>query len=806
MLRTFLTFTLSATALLAQRPPSDASAPLPSSPSIGQDVAARHAALAQQDGSGPIAGGSGWTPPPVGVEIHTADADPVGGEYGIWAAGQDYKVSFHDGATYVPYLGRDYPHNQPFRWSTTSVTVGEHELVTRAAPRQRRMSATRYEYDHGGVVEAYDVLLEGLEQTFVIADRPSSTGDLVVRGTVDTQLTAPRAENEHTDVRFFDHNGDPILTYGKATALDAAGSSMPMTTTFHDGAFELRLDGEWLQNATFPVVVDPLMFSNVLLNTWGQPFGYSVALDVLREEERSTENVWICYTRQVSATDEDVWVMRTNDDLPGSLFVVAFTDITSNWGNGSCALATADSRVVCAFVRNTGNFRHVRWHTHQVNDLNFRSGVGYFNTSNKAWRVDVGGNRGNTPGQRVLVVYQHEQDTGGAFANTSESESRGFYIDLAGISGQLGQGNDVDPFTILAASNNDCERPRVNQVADGYGGNHWCVTHQYVESNDPTDDWDAYIDIWGESGNLLAYADLAPNNGKHKLGPIPAGSRGRYLVVYGGADATLGPQTTIVGFEINTQRIDFSTTAGITFPHPEHRLLTSSSRRLETKAIAFDHNSRSHWLVVNRSSNILFADQLGYRGAYEEFDNFIQGPSNVTTVRQAAIGFNDDDDTYILVGSEFATGSHPIRGNIWSNPTIPGPTTAGIACSSASPMWEPTGFNPNLQRIGYEFGGVTVYGVPSNGLVVLGASLNTANISIGNIPGVGSGCTQLISNTAGFLGFLPIRIAGPLNAVRWNLPLAENFFPTTLHFQAFHLDASSSVFLSTKRLSVPINY
>ena len=38
----------------------------------------------------------------------------------IWAAGADYKVSFHDGATFVPYLGREYPHNQPWSWRTAS--------------------------------------------------------------------------------------------------------------------------------------------------------------------------------------------------------------------------------------------------------------------------------------------------------------------------------------------------------------------------------------------------------------------------------------------------------------------------------------------------------------------------------------------------------------------------------------------------------------------------------------------------------------------------------------------------------------
>tara|TARA_R110002094_G_scaffold154604_3_gene141877 strand:+ start:1353 stop:1688 length:336 start_codon:yes stop_codon:yes gene_type:complete len=55
---------------------------------------------------------------PVVFPIHTQEADPEGGAYGTWAAGADYKVSFDNGASFIPYLGPDYPKNQPLRWQT----------------------------------------------------------------------------------------------------------------------------------------------------------------------------------------------------------------------------------------------------------------------------------------------------------------------------------------------------------------------------------------------------------------------------------------------------------------------------------------------------------------------------------------------------------------------------------------------------------------------------------------------------------------------------------------------------------------
>ena len=248
------------------------------------------------------------------TDIHSLEADPEGGAYGIWAAGKDYKVSFHDGATFAPYLGGHYPHNQPFRWTTTSVTVGTEDLLTRQDRIADRASDTRYEYDHGGVIEAYDVQLDGLEQTFVIPTAPAA-GDLIVRGKVETALTATRVADRHTAIQFVDHNGDPILTYGAATAVDAAGRRVPMTTTFADGNFELELDAAWLSDASYPVVVDPFIGPTSQLHTWSGPFGSPAEVDVLREDGRATENVWICYTRQVSATDQDLWVMPLTENI-----------------------------------------------------------------------------------------------------------------------------------------------------------------------------------------------------------------------------------------------------------------------------------------------------------------------------------------------------------------------------------------------------------------------------------------------------------------------------------------------------------
>src|SRR5690606_23139412 len=188
--------------------------------------------------------------------VHTAEADE-GVPYGLWAAGARYKASFHDGMTFVPYLGSEYPTTVEFRWRTTAVEVGGAVLEAASEPR-RTHTDYRVEYDLGSVVEAYDVRADGLEQTFVL-ERPLGTGDLVVRGVVTSPLTAPDVPPAHQALEFRDAEGRAIVRYGAATAVDARGRRQPMRTCCSNGEVTLHLDGAWLRDAAYPVVVDPII-------------------------------------------------------------------------------------------------------------------------------------------------------------------------------------------------------------------------------------------------------------------------------------------------------------------------------------------------------------------------------------------------------------------------------------------------------------------------------------------------------------------------------------------------------------------
>ena len=64
--------------------------------------------------------------------------------------------------------------------------------------REQAATDLRYEYHFRGVVEAYDVLAEGLEQTFVIARK--GTGPLRIEGSFGGNL-APAAIGSGIELR-----------------------------------------------------------------------------------------------------------------------------------------------------------------------------------------------------------------------------------------------------------------------------------------------------------------------------------------------------------------------------------------------------------------------------------------------------------------------------------------------------------------------------------------------------------------------------------------------------------------------------
>ncbi|MEZ6037777.1 MAG: hypothetical protein R3F29_09875 [Planctomycetota bacterium] len=745
-------------------------------------VAAQEACEASDAAPGHLAGALPAAPKL--LPIHTASADR-GYDYGIWGAGPDYKVSFHDGATFVPVLGREFPHNLPWRWTTTSVTVGQQQLVTQAPRLAYEGLVARYAL--GAVTERYELREDGLEQTFVL-DRRVGEGDLVVRGAIDSQLHGAAVLADHQPLRFVDDAGRHLLSYGAATAVDAAGRRQPMTTAFADGVITLRLDAQWLAAASYPVVVDPLVgFGTHLI---GSP---QDKIDVVHDSESVDDGGWVAYSRYTSASDRDIAMYRWLDD--GQVGSWVFSDMTASWSSQGPSLsyvAGAD-RAVLVFDRwFPNNARVGRYHRHLRTDNSFDTAYGVVNSSDSMWRLDVGGTTGNASGNLALVVWQDEGN-GNGWAETIGSTVRGAWIDLVA---------DVatPSFQIAAGALTDTERPSVNQLSSGSAQNSWLVAYQARSTLviGTPDDWDIGVREVAFGAPVSAPTWIATNWPYHKFAPWIEGQNGRYLVMFVRSPDTGPVPTDDVGHGICTTRLDWVAQSGVgTQPHGPVLLQNFQDARLRPGGLGFDRQTRSHWLMMYQSTatDALYLRQVGFRGttlwshtlAGILPDNLCGGVSFDAGEPQFLLAYQTQDSNYTFLTTDRFVYETP-------QPVA----TVGSACSAASISWL------GSQQIGSQFCGPRVSGAAWDSLHLMVVAMQPAQVQLFGLDPIQDGCWLLVPpNGPDHLGILDLRVGSLCD---WSLPLPEYVASTTLYLQDFHTVGNGAPFelVSTPRLEVPI--
>lgn len=741
--------------------------------------------------------------PSLRTPIHTAPTD-LGRQYGIWAAGDDYKASFHDGMTFVPYLGADYPMTQSLRWQTVSAKVGETELVENMTAKPVQ-SDWRYEYRFGSFTEAYDVRGEGLEQTFVLRTRPAA-GDLVIRGSVTSGLHADNCSSSHQALVFFDDDQRAIINYGSAVAFDANGDRVLVGTAYEGGTITLTVPAAWMEHAVLPITVDPLLSRAVTGLGGFNPYGQVESVDIGRDDQAQTNNILITYTRAVSATDSDLWVRLGSDDFAGQSINLIFSDITNNWvtDQTSCAFVGGASRWAIVFRRFFPNSQtsQLRCHVHDSGDLTQQSNVAGFAppAGSNDWRPDTGGVQAFASGNQALVVFQREDNsaTSGNFATTGSSEVYGCLLDATTPNGAFGT-----RFVIKPSSFHDNERPSVNQLAEGGSSFSWVCVFQRFITGVTNEDWDLHGARIAQDGTVApgtwssSLANVTPK--QHQLGPIVEGASGRYAVVFSTVDvaSTNFKTALITGKQLHVERFDW--VDGATIPsgnQPNVTLRNSIDRRWEAGGIGYDTNTESHWACAYRSTGpgtgSLYYARVGYNGEPTEGGILASGTGWVGL--GGACVFDDDSNDFLYAYALSIGASNTVFGHTLTYEMVSPPSTFGVSCSNASLDW--TG----SQQIGSEFGRVSVSGAPPLAVHIMLAATTTANVPVTH-PIVFPGCRLFVMAAGpGYLGAFPTAIGANAD---WQLPLPGFLDSQSLYFQDWYLDANGLIY-SSERLTVPI--
>ena len=734
------------------------------------------------------------------VPVHGRDGEP---EYGLWAAGQGYKASFHDGMTFVPYLGREYPHNQPFAWRTTSVRVGEQELLVAGKAPRLQHEAYHVAYDHGAVVETYDVLNHGLEQRFVLANRPQANGALRIQGALTTMLWSPAVENVHQELVFRDASGRAILGYGAAIAIDADGDRFAMTTTQANGIVTLTLAAADVARADFPLVVDPLLATQGAFSA--APGWTPGEIEVAHDGTSNVAAILCAYTRETSATDSDVFVR--SGPSTGQLNHSVFSDINTN---------TSSDHARCAYVAGSSKWAVVYENLVVASQqMQIRGVVLPANPMAQVtisiphlvvpgtheWRPEVGGVLLGGTGNRALVVCQREASTT-QFANTANSTVWGMFFDTSTTNGTWSA-----DFLIQGNATDDTERPSLNRASEGGSGYSWLVVCQAFTNNAGNDDWDLFGRLVNQAGAVSAQAWISSLGTTHKLGAQVTGCFGRYAVLFSTANTSIGKNLDVVGTELRLERLDWphgQASQSASGDFPVLTVDTRAVRTLEPTGIAHDHTSRSHWMPAWRNSSTspaIYATRVGYSGQPLQSPDLVQG-TGFTSPGKATVLFSSNvGETTVLWPQEDA-GFYTIWRRRFDQPSPSAPSVVAGTCNNLTLSWTgPSSVTAVNQRIGSAFCGPRVQGAGVNDLHLMLLAIGTANVPVAH-PLLGNGCTLLVPFTGPeYIASLPALVG---NDAQWTLPLPEALSPVTLHFQDWVLQANNGLFWGTGRLTVPL--
>lgn len=175
------------------------------------------------------------------------------------SAGADYRVHFVPGSvTFTPAASPADPAAEPVQFTLVAVQRGDERLWTGPASDTPTASDHQVRYARSqDLTEVYDLRADGVEQSFVLAQKPAGHGDLVVRGAIQTRL--PLAGYSDDGVRF-ERDGSGVY-FGAITGIDHHGATVRGSIRAGADFVEWILPASFVDHCAYPLVLDPLIGS-----------------------------------------------------------------------------------------------------------------------------------------------------------------------------------------------------------------------------------------------------------------------------------------------------------------------------------------------------------------------------------------------------------------------------------------------------------------------------------------------------------------------------------------------------------------
>ncbi|MBL8749501.1 MAG: hypothetical protein JNK78_10105 [Planctomycetes bacterium] len=359
-----------------------------------------------------------------------------------WTIGEDYKACWTGrGLTFTPALGERARANRDLSLRVDRVQRGAVTVlapVDAAAPEigERHLAVVR-----GEVTERYDARRDGVEQSFVFATRPAGEGDLVVRLAVETTMTA-RTE---TDGTLFFHDGEVGgVRIGHVTGVDRDGRrTRGSLRTLDASAIELRLPADFVDGASYPMTLDPLLATAFLVGSGNDDQHVDAA-------HGAFDGNWLVVWQTVfSYFDQDIRAQRvaSNGSLVGAV-MSPFPTSTPETNPSVCYVRSKNMHVLC-WNEATVPFGPFTLRARSVGTSAFGAVVnvsGSGGASGGTFRTC--GDRSNT-GSKALVVWNSTANSGTTIvATTLDLTATGLLTASAGIDVSTATGLFTDSFVL----------------------------------------------------------------------------------------------------------------------------------------------------------------------------------------------------------------------------------------------------------------------------------------------------------------------------------------------------------------------
>jgi hypothetical protein len=708
-------------------------------------------------------------PPQAGVGpwLTPFTSEPGTGEH--WAAGPDYKVRVADGVTFFPRLGDAYADNQPLQWRTVAVQFGERTVTPALTAGAVRSAGQRIELERDGFIEAYEARTDGVEQTFLVQRPAQLDGDLQVVGQISGSLHTEDRAPAHSAIEFAAADGRTLVTYGAATAIDAAGRRLPMTTCFAAGKVTLTVTAQWLADATWPVLIDPLL-ARVMLST--SPNGGAGFTQVVRST--ALDRLFVAEARQNAGNDWDFAVRAFADDWAPLGTVFSDLGVTST-RTGALTMCDGANKLVVAVSRQLVGNASVRVYFHPAPVLvaNVGTNIDVPRPANTHdFEPSLGGG-GGTTGYLAL-----RRDGSALAANTPDS--RVFGASVNATTDTLGA---LQNLHTLAGANYDAERPSVSPYSEAGG---WVVAWQEYNYDGAADDWDVLGQRISAGGALLGSAALgqASTATRHKLTPHVAGSGSRFALAYVTRDNTGDKPAGADGTRLYFQRFDWSS-AGVLTQLGADLVTTSATPglRLGDRGVAYDHITDSLWAATwsRADTGTLHVWRFGYDAQPAEFAQVADAA--VGSYGSSSVCFDPDAMAFPLVyGSTGESAGDPTYGTR----LLHGAASAsayGVSCGGQALAHNSGGSAP---YVGSQFLSIDLENGRANAPTVLLAGAAAINVPL---PSGGPGCMLLVDPAAALV-VLPVGLSDGTGEVRVPMAVPSTTGAADVRWQFVQLDGA----------------